>query len=92
MIEPVVRKVALADHDQVREDPGFWLRRTAEERIAGKLAETFGDADALESIVVLRRAAAIIDDRRGLGGHLAKPDWSYQRGISRGCGSRCGVR
>ena len=56
--------------------------------IAGKLAETFSDADELESIFVLRRAATIIDDRRGLGGHVAKPDWSYQRGISRGCGSR----
>lgn len=47
-------------------------------RIAGKLAETFGDADALESTFVLRRAAMIIDDRRDLGGHPGKPDWSYQ--------------
>lgn len=42
MIEPVVHKRALTDHNQAREDLGYWLQRPPRERIANLITSISG--------------------------------------------------
>ena len=60
LIEPVVHKRALAEHDQVREDLEYWLSLPHEERIAAVehlRRQHYGNTERLQRVArVVQRA------------------------------------